>query len=161
MLPNSFWIIFGWFLLNFPCLHFVCCCDVLQVSSKNFIKLGGFRNLLSKFGRQKINDVLQVFEYRLLTSDRQPDNFDSHCNKNTLFEICVHTKNSRNRGQPAHCPSCAIKHLNPTIKMISLSVYRKILSKIILQRSDPYWIRRSLRPSMLTWRDNRKEMWHI
>ena len=30
---------FGWFILNFPCLYFVCCCDVFQVSSKNSIKL--------------------------------------------------------------------------------------------------------------------------
>ena len=31
----------GWFIQKFPCLNFVCCCDVFQVSSKNFINLGG------------------------------------------------------------------------------------------------------------------------
>ena len=32
---------FGWYIQNFPCLNFVCCCDVFQVSSKNFVKSGG------------------------------------------------------------------------------------------------------------------------
>ena len=41
----------GRFIINFPCLSFVCCCDVFQVSSKSFIKLGFvvvcFRNFLA------------------------------------------------------------------------------------------------------------------
>ena len=31
---------FRWFILNFSCLNFVCCCDIFQVASKNFIRLG-------------------------------------------------------------------------------------------------------------------------
>ena len=38
---KHFWNDFRLLILNFPCLNFVCCCAVFQVSSKNFIKLGG------------------------------------------------------------------------------------------------------------------------
>ena len=33
---------FGWFIKKFPCLNFACCYDTFQVSSKKFMKLGGF-----------------------------------------------------------------------------------------------------------------------
>ena len=31
---------FRWFMLTFPCINFVRCCDIFQVSLKNFTKLG-------------------------------------------------------------------------------------------------------------------------
>ena len=49
---------FGRFIINFPCLNFVYCCDVFQISSKNLIKFAGFCRLLSKFGRRKINKTV-------------------------------------------------------------------------------------------------------
>ena len=82
---------FGWLILNFTCLNFVCCCEVFQVSSKHFIKLGGIFSLLPKLGRRKIIKVLQVFGCSLIkfTSDRQIYNFAAHYNKNKADYVSV------------------------------------------------------------------------
>ena len=64
---------FGWLILKFPCLNFICCWDVLQVFSKKFIKKAGFCSLLSNFGRRKTNKFLHNFGCSLInfTSDTQ------------------------------------------------------------------------------------------
>ena len=72
-------------MLNFPCLNFVCSCDVFQVSPKNFMKnKAGFGSLLSKLGRRKLKKVLLVFGCSQInfTSGRRPYNFVAHYNRN-------------------------------------------------------------------------------
>ena len=78
----------GWYILNFQCPNFVCCCDVFQVSSKKFKKIR--RDFVVwfqiNFVRPAINEVIEIFGRSLLkfTSGRQTYHLAAHYNKNNV-----------------------------------------------------------------------------